>query len=193
MKKSIVTLVLVLVSVALVSGQTITYYKDNQLREEVKESKANFSKIITNLPDGRVMTKVVDIKNNRTIYEEDNLGEPFGVWSNRTGSGFMQLNYDFQLNYNENGCPPSFILQGISDPFIDNDSTGYEAPKLKSGEGFIKYVLSNLRYPALARRSGIQGRVMVTFTITEAGQIENVEVLKGVHVSLDKEAVRLIR
>lgn len=193
MKISIVTLLFFLISIVFVAGQATTYYKDSQLDEETIESKAKFSKTITSLPDGREMTKIVDIKNNRTIMEEDNHGEPFGVWSNKTGSGFVQLNYDFQLVYNKGGCPSSLMIQGISGPFMNNDSIGYEAPKLKNGDGFIKYVVSNLRYPAFARRRGVEGKVIVTFTITEAGLIENVEVLKGVHVSLDKEAVRIIR
>lgn len=55
-----------------------------------------------------------------------------------------------------------------------------------------KWVYSYLRYPKEALEQGIQGRVLVGFTINESGRMENVRVLKGVHPLLDEEAVRVV-
>lgn len=57
---------------------------------------------------------------------------------------------------------------------------------------FSRWIYSQLVYPEAAKRVGIQGKVMVSFTITESGKVDNVKVVKGVHPLLDAEAVRVI-
>ena len=57
---------------------------------------------------------------------------------------------------------------------------------------FSRWINSQLVYPEAAKRVGIQGKVMVSFTITESGKVDNVKVVKGVHPLLDAEAVRVI-
>lgn len=44
----------------------------------------------------------------------------------------------------------------------------------------------------MAKKNGIQGRVTLQFTIETNGKVTNVEVLRGVEESLDKEAVRVV-
>lgn len=56
-----------------------------------------------------------------------------------------------------------------------------------------KWVYQYLRYPQEAVRSGIQGRVHVTFTIEKDGKVSDVLVQKGVDPLLDEEAVRVIK
>ena len=55
-----------------------------------------------------------------------------------------------------------------------------------------KWVYQYLKYPSYALENGIQGRVMVDFVIDEKGNVCEVKVSRGVHVSLDEEAVRVI-
>lgn len=55
-----------------------------------------------------------------------------------------------------------------------------------------KWVYQYLKYPKYALENGIQGRVMVDFIIDEKGNVQDVKVSRGVHVSLDEEAVRVI-
>ncbi|MCR5518935.1 MAG: TonB family protein [Bacteroidales bacterium] len=54
------------------------------------------------------------------------------------------------------------------------------------------WVYVYLRYPKYAQENGIQGKVLVEFTIDEKGHVCNVKVKKGIHPSLDEEAVRVI-
>ena len=57
---------------------------------------------------------------------------------------------------------------------------------------FARWVAQHLSYPAEAKADGLQGRVMVSFDICEDGVVRNVKVLRGVHETLDAEAVRVI-
>lgn len=55
-----------------------------------------------------------------------------------------------------------------------------------------KWVYTYLKYPRYAVENGIQGKVLVDFIIDTRGKVRNVRVLKGVHPSLDAEAVKVI-
>jgi len=57
----------------------------------------------------------------------------------------------------------------------------------------MKFISKNLRYPAEARREGVQGKVFVQFIIDEQGNIISPEVVKGVSPELDAEALRVIQ
>ena len=51
---------------------------------------------------------------------------------------------------------------------------------------------AKLVYPEIAKETGVQGRVMLQFTVNTDGSVSNVKVLRGVDASLDKEAVRVV-
>ena len=60
-------------------------------------------------------------------------------------------------------------------------------------EALYRFLGENMVYPKKARRKNIQGKVYTTFLIEESGFLSNIEILKGVHPSLDAEAVRVIQ
>ncbi len=55
-----------------------------------------------------------------------------------------------------------------------------------------KYISNALKYPVIAQENGIQGKVYMKFVVNEQGKVSNGEVLRGVDLSLDKEALRVI-
>lgn len=67
-------------------------------------------------------------------------------------------------------------------------------PKFQGGDqnDFTKWVFSNIVYPEIAKENGVQGRVILQFTVDKDGSVKNVKVLRGVDSSLDKEAVRVV-
>lgn len=70
-----------------------------------------------------------------------------------------------------------------------------ELPKFMNGDPrkeFPKWISQNLEYPEVARENGIQGRVIIQFTVEKDGSLTNIKVLRGVDPSLDKEAIRLV-
>lgn len=56
-----------------------------------------------------------------------------------------------------------------------------------------KYLSKAINYPEEASDNGIQGRVIVSFVVNTNGSIVDVEVLRGVHPALDKEAMRVVK
>ena len=57
----------------------------------------------------------------------------------------------------------------------------------------LKTLGMNLRYPAEAMATNIQGRVVVRFVVTEKGKIASPEGIKSVSPELDAEAIRAIQ
>ena len=60
-------------------------------------------------------------------------------------------------------------------------------------QAFYKYVATNLRYPAQARRMGIAGKVFVQFVVEKDGKLTDVQILKGIGSGCDEEALRVIK
>lgn len=56
-----------------------------------------------------------------------------------------------------------------------------------------EYFRKNLRYPETARNARLEGKVFVSFIVTDKGRIEEVYALKRLGMGLDEEAVRLIQ
>jgi len=54
------------------------------------------------------------------------------------------------------------------------------------------FLSSNIKYPVVAQENGIFGRVTCSFVVNVDGSIVDIEVIRGVDPSLDKEAMRVI-
>lgn len=67
-------------------------------------------------------------------------------------------------------------------------------PLFQGGDAnqFSKWVNTKLRYPDEAKNNGVQGRVTLQFTVQIDGSVTNVKVLRGVHSTLDNEAIRVV-
>ncbi|MDT8402003.1 MAG: TonB family protein [Bacteroidales bacterium] len=69
-----------------------------------------------------------------------------------------------------------------------------DMPTFRGGDvnKFREWVQLNVRYPAEAATEGIQGKVFVMFVVNEDGYVSDVEILRGVHPSLDEEVIRVV-
>lgn len=66
-------------------------------------------------------------------------------------------------------------------------------PEFPGGMGkLMAYLSSNIKYPPLAKESGIQGRVFINFVVETDGRISKVKVLRGIGGGCDEEAVRVV-
>jgi protein TonB len=62
-------------------------------------------------------------------------------------------------------------------------------PQLIGGLGKLQ---SQVTYPEMARRAGIEGRVTIQFIVNERGQVENPRVIRGIGGGCDEEALEAV-
>lgn len=91
--------------------------------------------------------------------------------------------------------PPAIPEQGndkIKDP-NEIFEVVEKAPEFPGGmQAMYSYLGSEIMYPQEAFDQNIQGKVYVQFVVEKDGSITDVNVIKGVHISLDMEATRVI-
>ena len=70
-----------------------------------------------------------------------------------------------------------------------------ELPEFPQGgiNGLMRYLTQHVRYPMVAQKNRIQGRVLCQFIVNADGSIADVQVLNGVHPALNAETVRVLR
>lgn len=114
-------------------------------------------------------------------------------------SGELRLYYpDGQLKRRERftaerrGSGECFGPDGQPVPFFEFEIM----PRYQEGDGsqqaIVAAIAHNFHYPKDARRQGIEGRVFITFKVTELGTVEEVKVKEPLFPSIDAEAVRAV-
>lgn len=68
-----------------------------------------------------------------------------------------------------------------------------QQPEFEGGyEAMMNFIRKNMRYPASARRMGVEGTVYVSFVVSKDGSISEVQVVRGISADCDKEAMRVV-
>jgi TonB family protein len=69
-----------------------------------------------------------------------------------------------------------------------------KAPAFPGGqEGFGKFIGSNIKYPAEAKKKAVQGKVTVSFIVERDGSLSEIKVVKGIGSGCDEEAVNVMK
>jgi TonB family protein len=81
---------------------------------------------------------------------------------------------------------------------IDNPEKIYDfvaqRPEFPNGiTALDDYFKMNLKYPALAKENGIEGRVIVKFVVKSDGTVANPIIVRGIRGGCDEEAIRLVK
>ncbi|MCD6555962.1 MAG: energy transducer TonB, partial [Bacteroidales bacterium] len=91
----------------------------------------------------------------------------------------------------------SFFGFSQNDKNANNDTIlviAQQMPEFSGGViGLKRFIAQNLDYPLEAKEAGIQGRIFLRFEVTKTGDIGKIEIQKGIHPILDREAVRVIK
>jgi TonB family protein len=77
---------------------------------------------------------------------------------------------------------------------IENAETTIDKiPEFPGGQtALTKFILDNVKYPEDAKKNGIEGKVLVSFTVTKTGKLDNINVNQKVNDLLDAEAIRVV-
>jgi len=67
-------------------------------------------------------------------------------------------------------------------------------PQFPGGDAaLMKWLSENINYPTIAQEQGISGRVSLRFVVKPDGSVDDVQVIKGLDPSCDKEAVSKVK
>jgi periplasmic protein TonB len=97
--------------------------------------------------------------------------------------------------------PP--IVTTLSNPITEpTPTTGNDIPysileqqaEFQDGlQALYKWLGSNIKYPTICRENGIKGKVVVRFIVEKDGSINQPQVVRSAHPSLDEEALRVVK
>ncbi len=65
-----------------------------------------------------------------------------------------------------------------------------QMPELIGGLGDIQ---KKIRYPEIARKAGVEGRVIIQFVVDENGNVQDPNVVRGIGAGCDEEALRVVK
>ena len=86
----------------------------------------------------------------------------------------------------------------VVDDVVENKVYTYveQMPELPGGGGqgaIVAAILKATRYPPLALRNQVEGRIFASFTVNPQGDVTDVKVVKGLGSGLDEETIRAIK
>lgn len=83
----------------------------------------------------------------------------------------------------------------VAEPEVEKPFVSVEQmPQFPGGDTeLMKFIGNNLKYPTIAAENGIEGRVVIRFVVTKEGSVSDVQVVRSLDPSCDKEAVRVVK
>jgi TonB family protein len=109
------------------------------------------------------------------------------------------------ITLNQNGRieTPWQLLFGLSEKmktseYKQGEDQAYtyvdQMPEYPGGtDALLKFIDSNIKYPAEAKQKGVEGKVFVQFIVSKTGDIVGIKVIKGIESGCDDEAVRVCK
>jgi periplasmic protein TonB len=86
--------------------------------------------------------------------------------------------------------PSNAVGQAKDEPYFAVD----EMPVFPGGDAaLLKFIASNVQYPANARENNIEGKVIIRFCVMVDGNINQISVIKSVDPEIDTEALRVVK
>lgn len=106
-------------------------------------------------------------------------------------------------NYDEHGKKTTgkphhqkIVMKLNSGKELHNDSIYFLAESMPSFPGgdasLLQYLKEHIHYPAAARASRTEGKVVVSFIVDRKGKATNIKIVRGIGKGCDEEAYRLI-
>jgi len=112
-------------------------------------------------------------------------GKPVKCWSD------IKLNIIMKPDGTYSQEIPDFLLS--ANMFNANDKYFVSVDKMPEPIGGIAAIQENIKYPEIARRAGIEGKVYIQAYIDENGNVRKTNVLKGIGGGCDEAAMNAIK
>ncbi|MBO6537546.1 MAG: M56 family metallopeptidase [Balneolaceae bacterium] len=120
-----------------------------------------------------------------TLTEVENLNE--AILTENIGS----------LRVDNSGTTKAIYITSKTAEKADNKNSDAEffskVEQMPEPSGGISSLIKQINYPEEARKTGIEGRVVVQFVVDKDGNVQNPQVIKGIGGGCDEEALRVIK
>ena len=111
-------------------------------------------------------------------------------WGNQSVSFSNNTNINNRNNSYTEGTQKTYVRSSNEKVY----DVVEQMPSFPGGmPALMSWLSQNVKYPEIAVKNGIQGRVIVQFVVEKDGSVTNVHVAHPVDPSLDKEAARVIK
>ncbi|EOR96146.1 TonB [Arcticibacter svalbardensis MN12-7] len=186
-------------------GNSFEYYENGQLKQSGTYDEGANSKVPGSLTQVSFF-KLIDYFDSTGVqmiksgdgylkqYNAKNFGDEGyyknglknAEWKGRCSSG----------SYTENYAQGVFT-EGVA-LWADGSEHKYDKveamPEYRGGmRSFYAYVGKNYVYPPLARKAGVQGRLLLSFVVQKDGSLTDIVLLKDIGLGTGEEALRLLR
>lgn len=143
------------------------------------------------------------------VYDQDKLNGAYAAyWKN--GAPKTTGNYtedkktgEWKINY-EDGKPALKELYDSKSKVTDSTYLDIDGEPVSKAEitteptfpggmkKFYMFLAKSIRYPADARNSRAQGKVYLSFSVSDTGKIEDIKVISAPHIGLAEEAIKVL-
>ena len=106
-----------------------------------------------------------------------------------------ELEVDLDIEITEEEVVEEIVFGEVEEEVADEIFTIVEEMAEFHGgsAAFAKFLQKNVRYPNIARRMGVEGKVYVQFVVGKDGSLSEIKVLKGLGAGCDEEALRVMK
>lgn len=174
------------------SGPYKTYYKNGILKEDGFYDEDKRQGVWKEFHDNGQQELEIFYNDRKSSYHQywDASGKAYLV----NGTGYFVRTSEVAANRHYEIVDQELIGNySISDKGDTTYFVVQETATYKGGmPGFYKELSQTMRYPAHARRMGIEGKVFVEFTVEKNGNVSNIKVLMGPDETLNEEAARVM-
>lgn len=120
----------------------------------------------------------------------------------------MEMTFVYDMIKTDNGWLVSNYQKDLGIDMVDGDVEVFEnpiddeniyetvdtMPQFPGGQTELEFFIANeLRYPEVARKSGLEGTVIIGFIVDPYGEIYDITLIKGMQKSMDEEAIRVVQ
>ena len=137
--------------------------------------------------------KGIGLPNHRTDIEYPHLAIPLATVKARGGSaGALQVSEAIDIRPTDTLSKEFFTLPSSSKLVLNGLVLDSPVQPKRGYHWWYNKMQSSIRYPKNARRKGLEGSVVVMFTVTGEGSIEDTEVVNEADPSLAKQVQQFL-
>lgn len=123
-------------------------------------------------------------------------GRKYGIWKACNLKGEPEIQYDYtakKLLLCKASGDTSIKQRVINGADTVLTRLDRRAIYLDGSARFYGYLIRDIRYPAIARENGVQGKVLIAFTVDTLGRVAHYRIAKRVGGGCDEEALRVVK